>query len=107
MHALNLQIIPAHHCGKVGCGSVLVLDGNMKNRRDVCAADHAGFVEYDGLPGNVKTGCMNTPEQQSKFCPNHKIRQAKSGSSFSYNCGKVVEAILRKKTTRTNVFYEV
>lgn len=98
-----LQIFPAHHCEKVGCGSVLVLDGNMKNRRDICAADHAGFVEYTGLPGNIKTGCMDTPEQQSKFCPHHKLRQDLS----SNNHGKVVEAILRKKTTRTNVFYEV
>lgn len=30
---------------------MLVIDGNMKNRRDVCAASEAGFTEYEGLPG--------------------------------------------------------
>lgn len=97
--------ISAHRCEKMGCGSVLVLDGNMKNRRDVCAADHAGFVEYAGLPGKVKTGCMNTPEQRSKFCSKHKPRQV--CSPLITNQGEIVEEILRKKTTRTNVFYEV
>ena len=53
----------------------------MKNCRGVCAAEHAGFVEYAGLPGRVKTGCMNTPEQRSKFCPQHKPRQAENSSS--------------------------
>ena len=61
--ALDSQTFPAHRCGKAGCGSVLVLDGNMKNRRDICAADCAGFIEYAGLPGKVKTGCMDTPER--------------------------------------------
>ena len=34
----------AHQCHVKGCHSVLVLDGNMKNRRDVCKARHAGYV---------------------------------------------------------------
>lgn len=44
------------------------MDGNMKNCRDVCAADDAGFIEYVGLPGQVKTGCMETLQQCSIFC---------------------------------------
>ena len=39
-----------HECGFPGCRNVLVIDGNMKNRRDICAASEAGFTEYEGLP---------------------------------------------------------
>ncbi len=39
----------------------MVLDGNIKNHRDVCKARDAGYTEYEGLPGSIKTGCMNTP----------------------------------------------
>lgn len=75
----------------------------MKNCRSVCAAEDAGFVEYAGLPGRVKTGCMESPEQRSKYCSQHKP-QAVVGSEC---CGKIVETILRKKTTRATVLYEV
>ena len=37
-----------------GCGKILVLDGNMKNHRDVCAAREAGYAQFHGLPGEVK-----------------------------------------------------
>ena len=43
-----------HRCSVSGCGTVLVVDGNMKNHRSVCAASEAGYIEYDGLPGRVK-----------------------------------------------------
>jgi hypothetical protein len=33
----------------------MVLDGNMKNHRDVCMAKDAGFIEFDGLPGSLCT----------------------------------------------------
>lgn len=82
----------------------------MKNHRDVCAAQDAGYVEYAGLPGEVKTGCMETPEQRSKFCFQHKPRQAHPDSSSDNEeelRGKVVEMILSKKTTRTNTLHEV
>ena len=38
---------------------------NQKNNRSVCAANEAGYAEYSGLPGRVKTG---SPEQQSHLC---------------------------------------
>ena len=82
----------------------------MKNCRDVCVAEHAGFVEYAGLPGRVKTGCMETSEQCSKFCSQHKPRQAEcshSGEDQQHPQGRVVEMILSKKTTRANTFYQV
>lgn len=40
-----------HQCKFPGCGTVLVVDGNMKNRRDVCKAKDAGYIEFLGLPG--------------------------------------------------------
>lgn len=33
-----------HSCNYPGCKTVLVVDGNLKNRRDVCAAREAGFI---------------------------------------------------------------
>lgn len=81
---------------------MIVLDGNMKNSRQICAATDAGFVEYDGLPGMVKTGCMNTPDQKSRFCATHKPRQL-----LSDDCSGVIEMIVSKKTTRSTTFYQV
>jgi len=61
-----------HRCSVRGCGpacgKVLVIDGKMKNHCAVCAASETGYIEYDGLPGQVKTGCANTPEQKNHLC---------------------------------------
>lgn len=46
----------------------------MKNRRHICNARDAGYIEYPGLPGKVKTGCMLTPEHKSKYCHKHAIK---------------------------------
>jgi len=46
----------------------------MYNCRHVCNAKDAGYVEYPGLPGKMKTGCMRTPEYKSRYCSEHKIR---------------------------------
>ena len=89
-----------HRCEKKGCGTVLVLDGNQKNNRPVCAAGEAGFVEYAGLPGKVKTGCMATPEQSSLFCSLHKPRQLKVSPTNSEGQHGVIEMILRKKRNK-------
>ena len=56
-----------HKCETPGCSNTLVIDGNMKNRRDVCKADHAGYVTFEGLPGQVRTGCMQTPDFKVTF----------------------------------------
>lgn len=63
-----------HRCSKNGCGNVLVVDGNLKNHRSVCAPTDAGYIQYTGLPGTIKSGCTNTPCQKSRFCPKHKPR---------------------------------
>ena len=53
---------------------MLVLDGNMKNRRDVCMAHNVGCTIYEGLPGVLKTGCMNSPEFKARHCSLHRVR---------------------------------
>ena len=61
-----------HRCNSPGGGDVLVLNGNMKNHRSVCYADKAGYMQYEGLPGKLCTGCPNTPAKQSLYCNLHK-----------------------------------
>lgn len=110
MYTHTHHFVLAHRCKEAGCGTVLVLDGNLKNSRDVCAAQHAGFVEYSGLPGRVTTGCMESPEQSSKFCPQHVTRMSKTvrhRDDPDNRQGGVIEMILAKKVTRNNTFYQV
>ena len=83
---------------------MLIIDGNMKNHRSVCAANEAGYIQYDGLPGRVKTGCTNTPEQKHRFCTLHKPRVL---NSHSHSKGTVIESVLEKKTTRSVTYYKV
>lgn len=52
--------IVGHRCSACGCGETIVIDGKMKSHRN---ATEAGYVEYLGLPGRVKTGCANTLNQ--------------------------------------------
>ena len=106
-----------HCCEYPGCKKVLVLDGNMKNRRDVCMARDAGYTAYEGIPGSVKTGCMNTPEPKSRYCKTHQVRvcgtkttedtDAAAPSLSSSVSGGVVERILEKRSTRNANYYKV
>ena len=106
-----------HKCNAPGCGSVLVIDGNCKNSRDVCKARDAGFVEYEGLQGVVKTGCMNTPKLGSRFCelhaenvavPQQHDPEATSTQSISKETKEsVVAMIMGKRTTRNGTYYQV
>ena len=41
-----------HHCALI-----ILMHRKIKNRRDVCSASEAGYVEYSSLPGAIKTGC--------------------------------------------------
>lgn len=67
----------------------------MKNNRHVCAAEDAGYVEYPGLPGHVKTGGMAM----------HKPRCLLRSDDRAD--GRVIEMILSKKETRSTIHYEV
>lgn len=83
---------------------MLVIDGNMKNHRSVCAATEAGFMEYTGLPGTIKTGCTNTPCQRSRFCQLHKPCIL---STEIVKSNSVIEMILEKRRTRGQNVYKV
>ena len=101
-----------HRCSVSGCGETIVIDGNMKNHRDVCLATEAGYVEYLGLPGRVKTGCANTPDFKSRFCSLHKptatvTRQENADIADAHVTGNQVGVILHKKSTRAQTFYHV
>ena len=111
----NLNPYTGHKCTYPGCEGVLVLDGNMKNRRDVCMARDAGYTEYEGLPGSIKTGCMNSPEPNSIYCkvrvqicttcPDTEADEAAPPLTNTHN--GIVESILEKKSTRKANYYKV
>ena len=105
-----------HHCATPGCGEVFVLDGNMKNNREVCYAIDAGYAEFVGLPGKIKTGCPNTPAFKSRYCSVHTpyvtLREVDGSdtqepSTSSINAPKLAGIITNKRVTRTSVLYEV
>ena len=109
-----------HTCTYPGCTNVLVIDGNCKNRRDVCAATEAGFIEYGSLPGMIMTGCQHTPMQSSPFCCEHAPRvsvtmpvsdtdntETMPGSMTEKAQHKAAEKILSKKETRNKTYYQV
>ena len=74
----------------------------MKNQRDVCMAKDAGFAEFTGLPGKIKTGCTHTPAFKNRFCESHLNHSVSEMDSTS-----VLEVILDKKTTRNGDYYQV
>ena len=84
----------------------------MKNHRDVCKATEAGYTKFDGLPGQVKTGCQKTPDFKSRYCHLHKPRVC-NVSALDDKDGHqdqtegVVEMILEKKVTRHTTYYKV
>ena len=128
MHTVNyvitlIIIYLSHSCTFPGCRSVLVMDGNMKNRRDTCSAKDAGFIQFAGLSGSIKTGCTATPAFKSRYCSEH-MNQACTllhseeadedlGPTLRSRHPKisekelVAEKILAKKTTKMQTYYQV
>ena len=100
---------------------MLVLDGNCKNRRDVCAATEAGFVEYPSLPGALKTGCQLTPMRSAQYCYYHCSRTSisaplalpdpdtsvESHLQQALKTPAVVKFLVAKKVTRKQTYYQV
>ena len=92
----------------------MVIDGNMKNHRMVCYATSAGYMEYDGLPGRIRTGCPRTPDFKSRYCMQHKpvavTVQSENGTSEGEpgsSTSDEVALIVGKRTTRNSALYEV
>lgn len=112
LHANNSQqlydCVLGHTCNYYGCKNVLVIDGNMKNKRDICAATEAGYIAYEGLPGVIKTGCQQSPGYQSRYCYKHAPRSTRimieQQSDFKDG---IVRLITAKKSTRGGTYYQV
>ena len=105
-HSINI----AHHCSYPGCRTVLVIDGNMKNRRNVCAASKAGFIQYDGLPGSITTGCQLSPLSRSRYCYYHAARSLSTKPPANADSDKDKPRqllVTGKRETRGGVYYQV
>jgi hypothetical protein len=119
-----IYIHVGHNCSYPGCGTVLVVDGNMKNRRDICYAKDAGYIEFNGLSGSIKTGCVHTPEYKSRYCFQHKIQACDLSQheldnetnmtgdhehlkTSNESGDPIAEMIVAKKTTRKQTYYQV
>ena len=76
----------------------------MKNHRRVCYAVNAGYAEYEGLPGVIKTGCPNTSVYKSCFCNLHTPSATETTSTSSE---KPKGVIVGKRVTRQETHYEV
>ena len=106
----------------------------MKNHRDVCYAKDAGFIEFEGLEGLIKTGCVATPKYKSQYCDEHKNQACKllyadqidteenlgiqTGPELCHRSSVTVmhskkagnpiaELILNKKVTWKEIYYQV
>jgi len=84
----------------------------MKNRRDVCRATNAGYLEYSGLPGRVKARCQNTPLTKSPYCQLHApllatpAQPTEAGPPDSVQ-DAVAGLIVTKRSTRGSTVYRV
>ena len=84
-----------------------MLGGNVKNRRDICGAKDAGWIQYPGLPGRIKTGCVSSPSFKSWYCIQHKVRSI-DGEDDHLGCNDlVIESLLATKETRSGKYYQV
>ena len=83
-----------------------MLDGNLKNRRDVCSATEAGFIEYSSFPVAIKTGCQLSPCSTSKFCYYHapRVSHTTESGTDAEGCTKVITAV---RETRSGKHYQV
>ncbi|CAB3997256.1 Hypothetical predicted protein [Paramuricea clavata] len=112
-----------HVCDVPGCKDVLVLDGNMKNARQVCSCRNIGELYFDGMKGTIVIGCQNTPSKSSRFCEEHKnlATQFKDDSSSIPQCepttindenigdvGDIMPVkVINHRETRQAKFYQV
>ena len=91
----------------------------MKNHREVCFATDAEYAEFGNLPGQVKTGCPNTPALNSRYCSlhaplcmtSHAITPMQGSNEpiavRSTNEEKIAAIITDKRVTRMSTLYQV
>ena len=103
--SICLYMYTDYKCTYPGCTSVLIIDGNMKNRRDTCAANEAGYLKFEGLP-DIKTGCQQTPICQFKYCYKHAPR-VKADHPETFHSEEGTQVITSIKQTRNGTYYQV
>ena len=57
------MIFLVHQCDMKACKENRVIDGNFDNNMECCTAKEGGYIEFDSLPGEIRTGCQ--------FCEEH------------------------------------
>lgn len=49
-------MLSGHICNKKGCENVIILDGNLKNARQVCSCKDVSSLHFPTLQGSVAVG---------------------------------------------------
>ena len=97
-------------------------------------AKDTGYIYYEGLPGSIHTGCIQTPALNSRFCKDHEecvynlpvasddeiqnaeVEEMSSGPFTSAKAKAqgatsevlgLVERVLDQKVTRNKTYYKV
>lgn len=97
-------------------------------------AKDVGYIFYEGLPGSIHTGCVNTPAFNSRFCKDHEeyvctlqvasddevrsavVEEMTSGpltrakakaQGATTDVEGVIEKVLDQKVTRIKTYYKV
>ena len=69
---------------------VLVMQCTWQYEKSPCVAIGAGYAQYDGLPpGNIKTGCQETPAFMSQCCYEYSAKIRKKVACDSLSCNSV------------------
>ncbi len=53
---MQFIVIIDHVCDLPGCRNVVVIDGNMKNARQVCSCKNIVQLHFDGMDGGIVVG---------------------------------------------------
>ena len=71
------------------------------------SCSEAGFVEFEGLPGMIKTGCQLSPANNSKYSYEHTPRISCRAQDQLSDSGEGVVRLITAKETRGDVYYQV
>ena len=91
-----------HKCDVPGCGEVMVIDGDMKLTRRMCAAITSGGYKFEHAPGMVVTGCRNIPAIGKKFCGEHSDESTPSLPAEKLSTASVTALRESRKTEGDN-----
>ena len=64
-----------HKYDRPGCRTCLIIDGDLKPHRMLCAAKLCGIREFANSDVKVVTGCTSMPGTKDKFCFKHRSEE--------------------------------